>query len=88
MSSLNAQEFISRLASDPAFRSQVGIVPTMPLDEFQSKAAAAGYNFTSEEILAAAETQQGGALSDQELEDVSGGARSNLKISITVTIKF
>lgn len=85
MSSLSAQEFIQKLASDAAFRSEVGISPTMDLEAFRDKAAAAGFSYTPEEILAAAEAQQGDALSDEALDNVSGGVRS---ISITITIKF
>ncbi len=88
MANLNAQDFVEKLASDSNFRSQIGISPTMPLDEFRSKAAAAGYNFTPEEILAAAESQQGGALSDTDLENVSGGALRRSEVEISITVKF
>lgn len=88
MASLSAQDFVNKLATDSDFRSKVGISPTMQLGEFKEKAAAAGYNYTPEEIVAAAESQQGGALSDEDLEDVTGGAASNLRIKITIKISF
>jgi predicted ribosomally synthesized peptide with nif11-like leader len=88
MSSLSAQEFIQKLASDAAFRSEIGVSSsTMDLEAFRDKAAAAGYNYTPEEILAAAEAQQDSALSDEALENVSGGV-ARREISISITIKF
>ena len=80
MSNLSAQDFVSKLATDPNFRSQIGISANMSLDEFRDKAAAAGFSYTSEEILAAAESQQSGVLSENDLDDVSGGAVNKSKI--------
>ncbi len=88
MASLSAQDFVSKLATDADFRSKVGISPTMQLGEFKEKAAAAGFNYTPEEIIAAAESQQGAALSDDDLENVTGGVSSNLSIRITIKISF
>ncbi|HEX2913316.1 MAG TPA: Nif11-like leader peptide family RiPP precursor [Chloroflexia bacterium] len=88
MSNMSASQFIHRLGEDPNLRSQLGITPTMPLDEFQAKAAAGGYNYTSEEILAAAEAQQDSDLSDAALNKVTGGARSNTEVTISITVKF
>ena len=88
MSNLSADQFIHKLGEDANFRSQLGITPTMPLEEFRSRAAAAGYSYTPEEILAAAEAQQGEALSDEALDNVSGGARSNTEVTISITVKF
>jgi len=73
MANLSAQDFINKLASDPDFRSQVGVFSNMSLADFQTRAAAAGFNYTPEEILAAAQTQQGEVLSDEALDNVSGG---------------
>jgi predicted ribosomally synthesized peptide with nif11-like leader len=87
MANLSAQEFIQKLATDASFRSQVGVSHNMQLDDFQAKAAAAGYNYTPEEILAAAEAQHGGALSDEALSNVSGGLAAS-RIKITITIEF
>ncbi len=87
MPNISAQEFIQKLATDANFRSQVGISHDMQLDDFQAKAAAAGYNYTPEEILSAAEAQHGGALSDEALNDVSGGLASS-RIKVTITIEF
>ena len=88
MASLSAQEFIQKLAADANFRSQVGITSNnMQLDDFQAKAAAAGYNYTPEEIVSAAEAQHGGALSDEALSNVSGGLAAS-RIKITITVEF
>ena len=73
MANLSARDFINKLASDPDFRSQIGVFSNMPLDEFRHKAAAAGFNYTPEEILLATQTQQGDVLSDEALDNVSGG---------------
>ncbi len=87
MAGLSATEFIDKLASDASFRNQVGISPTMSLDDFRTKAVAAGYNYTDEEIFAAAQTSKDGSLSDEQLDDVSGGVAGR-SISISITIKF
>ena len=85
MSSLSAQAFINKLASDSNFRSEIGIDQNMEVGEFRNKALAAGYNYTTEELLTAALNQQSGVLSDDDLDNVSGGAASysyiNLKLS-------
>ena len=74
MANLSAEEFIQKLTSDADFRSQVGITTTsMSIDEFQVKAAAAGYNYTPEEIAATAEARSGDTISDEDLEQVTGG---------------
>ena len=73
MAKLSAIEFLDKIASDAGFRAQFGFTSIMKLEEFQAKAAAAGYNYSTEEILAAAESQQNEALSDDTLDNVSGG---------------
>ena len=84
MANLSAGEFLDKVASDANFRHQVGISDSMGIDDFQKQAAAAGYNYTNEEIIAATEAQSGGALSDEDLSAVSGGAASRIGISVKV----
>lgn len=87
MATISATEFVEKVSDDPNFRSQIGIAPSMQLDDFREKAAAAGYNYTNEELYAAAEAHGGGALSDEALENVTGGAFPiKIKGSITISI--
>ena len=75
MAYLSAADFLDKLASDANFRSQFGFTGVMKLAEFQAKAAAAGYNYSTEEIMSAAENQRNDTLSDEALANVSGGTQ-------------
>ena len=89
MANLTAQDFISRLERDPAFRSQTGITSAdISLADFQAKAAAAGFGFTQEEIMAATEANKTGILSDEDLDQVAGGLVFTFKLVAVKTISW
>ena len=75
MAKLSAGDFINKIRTDENFRKEVGITSSdMPLDQVISRAAAAGFNYTTEDFKTAVESQ---SLSDNKLDDVSGGVANN-----------
>lgn len=92
MAKPGAQDFIQRLERDAAFRTQTGITSTdISLADFQTKAAAAGYDYTPEEILAAADANKTDTLTDADLEQVAGGilfAQFRFKLVAVKTVSY
>lgn len=83
---MNANEFMRKVAEDEAFRNQIGANSDMTLEEFQGKAAAAGYNFSEADLMGAIGQVGSAALTDEELDSVAGGA-DKVKVSGTLTVK-
>jgi predicted ribosomally synthesized peptide with nif11-like leader len=75
MAKLSAGDFINKINTDENFCRELGITSSdISLNQVLSQAAAAGYNYTREEIKAAIENQP---LSDEALDDVSGGVANS-----------
>lgn len=68
MAKLSVREFVKKVTEDAAFRTRLGLSDEMDGKDFHAKAAAAGYDYPIAELLAEAN-----ALSDAELDAVSGG---------------
>lgn len=69
MGKISANEFVKKVAEDAAFRKELGITEEMGLSDFRVRAAAAGYDYSETDLVAA--TKQ---LSDEDLDAAAGGA--------------
>lgn len=71
MSKVTALQFLSEAYTNPSLKTQIEQVKTT--GDLLKIAKGQGYDFTADEVKAAAETAKSGELSEDELEAVAGG---------------
>ena len=84
MSVENAKAFLSRVASDEAFKKSLENAPNEEARKAIVKEA--GYDFTKAEMESLLAADGEGELSDEELEAVAGGNASTVITDIATTI--